>query len=256
VGSVGSRLRPSAGGRAPAWRVAVALVFLLAGLLLATTRSAAQGGELRGSGTTRLSDLVRTAQRGVDAAEAQRAQLIADVDAAQRSAANYDAGVTASLAQADELRSAAGLTPLAGRGLTVTLTDARRDADGKYPAGAAPDDLVVHQQDLQSVLNAMWAGGADAVAVQNQRLVSTSAPRCIGNTLLLHGRTYSPPYVVAAIGDPNRLLDALNAERGVAIYKQYVTRFGLGYLVDTADDVTVPAYTGSIRLSQAQEVPR
>src|SRR3712207_2320199 len=58
---------------------------------------------------------------------------------------------------------------------------------------------------VQSVLNGLWAGGAEAVAVQDQRLVTTSAARCIGNTLLLAGRTYSPPYVITAIGDPARL---------------------------------------------------
>ena len=238
------------------WRVAVLLVCLLAGLLLATTRQAAQGGELRADSNTRLSDLVRTAQTDLDAAAARRTQLTADVDAAQRAAGAASSQVADSLAAAGSLDAAAGLTALTGPGIRVTLTDAARNADGRYPSDAAPDDLVVHQQDLQSVLNALWAGGADAVVVQDQRVVGTSAPRCIGNTLLLGGRTYSPPYVVAAIGAPARLLDALGTERGVAIYKQYVTRFGLGYVVDTVDDIAVPAYTGSIRLSQAQEVPR
>lgn len=243
-------------GSGRAWRVAVPLVCLLAGLLLSATRETAQGRDLRAGGSTRLSDLVRTAQSEVDAADLRRTQLRADVDAAQRSSGSSDARVAAGLAAAGALDGAAGLTALTGPGISVTLTDAARDADGRYPAGAAPDDLVVHQQDLQSVLNALWAGGADAVVVQDQRVVSTSAPRCIGNTLLLDGRTYSPPYVVAAIGNPRLLHDALDGERGVAIYKQYVARFGLGYVVDSADDITAPAYTGSIRLSQAQEVPR
>lgn len=239
-----------------AWQVSVALVCLLVGLLLATTREAAQGGQLRSAGTTRLSDLVRSAQVSVDSVEVQRSQLLARVDAAQRNAGDRNAGVAQNIGRADQLATAAGLTAMAGPGLTVTLTDAARDANGRYPAGASPDDLVVHQQDLQSVLNALWAGGADAVAVQDQRLVATSAPRCIDNTLLLHGRTYSPPYVVTAIGESRRLLDALRAERGVAIYRQYVARFGLGYVVDTADQITVPAYTGSVTVSRAQEVPR
>jgi uncharacterized protein YlxW (UPF0749 family) len=124
------------------------------------------------------------------------------------------------------------------------MTDATRNADGKYPVDATPDDLVVHQQDVQSVLNALWAGGAEAVGMQDQRIISTSAPRCIGNTLLLHGRTYSPPYVMSAIGDVARLEAALAAEPGIRIYKQYATRFGLGYTQATPSQITVPAYTG------------
>src|SRR5699024_8063114 len=109
----------------------------------------------------------------------------------------------------------AGLGPLTGPGLTVTLTDATRDAAGDYPAGARPDDLVVHQQDVQAVLNALWAGGADAIQVQDQRVTTTSAPLCIGNTLLLGGRTYSPPYVIKAIGPVDAMHGALDRERGV-----------------------------------------
>ena len=88
-----------------------------------------------------------------------------------------------------------------GPGLVVTLNDAQRDAEGRFPRDASPDDLVVHQQDIQAVLNALWSAGAEGIQMQDQRIIGTSAPRCVGNTLLLNGRTYSPPYVITAIGD-------------------------------------------------------
>ena len=90
---------------------------------------------------------------------------------------------------------------MTGPGLVVTLDDAQRDPGSPLPPGVTPDDLVVHQQDLQAVVNALWAGGAQGVQVMDQRLVSTSAVRCVGNTLILHGRVYSPPFVVKAVGD-------------------------------------------------------
>src|SRR5690606_41382455 len=68
-------------------------------------------------------------------------------------------------------------------------------------SGLHPDDLVVHQQDLEAVINALWAGGAEALMVQDQRITSLSSVRCVGNVLLLHGRHYSPPYRISAIGD-------------------------------------------------------
>jgi uncharacterized protein YlxW (UPF0749 family) len=116
--------------------------------------------------------------------------------------------------------------------------------------------LVVHQQDIQGVLNALWAGGAEAVAVADQRMLTTSAVRCIGNTLLLHGRTYSPPYRISAIGDQDRMLTALAAEPSVAVFRQYVHRYGLGYQVQRSSAVQVPAFAGSPRLSSVQEVSR
>ncbi|MBD0324052.1 MAG: DUF881 domain-containing protein [Aldersonia sp.] len=239
----------------PVWQGLVLIVCALAGLLLATTRHVSHGNELRSSDSARLSDLVRTAQVGVDAAEAERDALSDRVQALQREAAGSDQAVARALALTDELAPAAGMREVSGPGVVVTLTDASRDAQGNYPAGAAPDDLVVHQQDVQSVLNALWAGGAGAIGMQDQRLVATSAPRCIGNTLLLHGRTYSPPYRVTATGDPARLVATIDAEPGVRTFRQYAARYGLGFAVEVLDQVTVPGYDGPVQDRFAQPSP-
>lgn len=223
------------------WKVLVLAVLALAGLLFATTRTASHGNELRSSDSGRLSDLVRVAQTDADVAEHERDALLDRVQQMQRDLAASDREVAGLLDRSDELDVAAGLAEKHGPGVTVTLTDATRDARGGYPADAVPDDLVVHQQDVQSVLNALWAGGASAVGMQDQRIVSTSAPRCIGNTLLLHGRTYSPPYRLTAVGDPAKLLAALDAEPGIRTFRQYVAKFGLGFAVEVRDDATVPA---------------
>ncbi|BCN76360.1 DUF881 domain-containing protein [Prescottella equi] len=250
VGDEPQRTRPPFGF----WSIAVLVVCLVAGLLIATTREVSHGNEIRAADSTRLSDLVRQAQTEVDRAARTRDELAAQVEELQETAAGTDTRVAEVLAESRALADAAGLTELSGRGVVVTLTDAPRDADGKYPAGASPDDLVVHQQDVQSVLNALWAGGAEAVAMQDQRIVNTSAPRCIGNTLLLHGRTYSPPYVVTAIGDPARLAATLANEPGIKMFKQYAVRYGLGYTLQQSDALTVPAYTGQLHTEYARPV--
>jgi len=250
VGDEPQRARPPFGF----WSIAVVVVCLVAGLLIATTREVSHGNEIRAADSTRLSDLVRQAQTEVDRAARSRDELAAQVEELQETAAGTDTRVAEVLGEARALADAAGLTELTGPGVVVTLTDAPRDADGKYPAGASPDDLVVHQQDVQSVLNALWAGGAEAVAMQDQRIVNTSAPRCIGNTLLLHGRTYSPPYVVTAIGDPARLAATLANESGIKMFKQYAVRYGLGYTQQQSDRLTVPAYTGQLHTEYARPV--
>ncbi|MFD6856565.1 DUF881 domain-containing protein [Rhodococcus sp. NPDC060090] len=230
--------------RALVWGSATLVVCLVAGLLLGTTRGVSDGTELRASDSQRLSDLVRVAQTEADDLAATRDTLATQVAQIQSGAATDDDEVAAVLEQLAALEDPAGLTERQGAGVTVTLTDAPRNADGRYPADASPDDLVVHQQDVQSVLNAMWAGGAEAISMQDQRIVATSAPRCIGNTLLLHGRTYSPPYVITALGDPAKIATSLDAEPGVRIYKQYSTRYGLGFTQHAGSELTVPAYTG------------
>lgn len=230
--------------RATAWGAATLVVCFVGGLLLGTTRGVADGDELRVGDSPRLSDLVRSAQSHTDELAAIRDGMAARVRELQGRAAVSDDDVAAVLDDLAELEDPAGLVARQGPGVVVTLTDAPRDASGRYPSGASPGDLVVHQQDVQSVLNAVWAGGAEAVAMQDQRIVATSAPRCIGNTLLLHGRTYSPPYVITALGDPARLEAALAAEPGIRLYKQYATRYQLGYTQQVSDDLSVPAYTG------------
>lgn len=141
------------------WRVAVPLVCLLAGLLLVATREAAHGGELRSAGDARLSDLVRAAQSDVAAAADTRGRLGRETEQAQQRAASSDGAVADALAAVAALQPAAGLTALTGPGLTVTLTDAPRTASGRYVSDAAPDDLVVHQQDLPERAQCHVGGG-------------------------------------------------------------------------------------------------
>ncbi|HMZ14422.1 MAG TPA: DUF881 domain-containing protein [Mycobacterium sp.] len=238
------------GARRSPWRIGVPVVCLLAGLLLAATHGVSGGGEIRRSDSPRLVDLVHDAQRSVDRLSGQRDALASQVDSTHGAAAGT--ALAAMQARATELGADAGLDPVHGPGLVVTLSDAQRDADGRFPRDASPDDLVVHQQDIQAVLNALWSAGAEAIQMQDQRIIGTSAPRCVGNTLLLNGRTYSPPYTVTAIGDPAAMQAALGAAPLVTLYKQYVVRFGLGYGEQVRDDVRVTGYTEPVRMRYAQ----
>jgi uncharacterized protein YlxW (UPF0749 family) len=114
--------------------------------------------------------------------------------------------------------------------------------------------VVVHQQDVQSVVNALWAGGAEAMVIMGVRVISTSAVRCVGNTLLLHGQVFSPPFEIAAIGSPGRLRSALDANAGVLAFRDAVSAFNLRYTVDNREDVIAPAYIGPVTLDHATAV--
>ncbi len=232
------------------WRFGVPLVCLLAGLLLAATHGVSGGSEIRRSDAPRLVDLVHEAQSSVDRLSGQRDALATQIDSTH--GRSSDTALSAMLARAAELAADAGLDPVRGPGLVVTLSDAQRDANGRFPRDASPDDLVVHQQDIQAVLNALWSAGAEAIQMQDQRIIGTSAPRCVGNTLLLNGRTYSPPYVLTAVGDAAAMQAALVAAPLVILYKQYVVRFGLGYSEDARSDVHVVGYTEPVRMRYAQ----
>ena len=137
------------------------------------------------------------------------------------------------------LQEVSGLTPSRGPGVRVTLTDAPRSVD---VPGLDPNVLVVHQQDIQAFVNALWSGGAEAVSLQGQRLISTTGIKCVGNTVVLDGVPYSPPYVIEAIGDPARLNTALDASPEVVIYRDYVQQYQLGLETETLSDIAMKAY--------------
>jgi uncharacterized protein YlxW (UPF0749 family) len=232
------------------WRFGVPLVCLLAGLLLAATHGVSGGAEIRRSDAPRLVDLVRQAQSSVGQLNAERDELAGKLESMH--GRSSDAALSAMLRRAAELAGEAGMDPVHGPGLVVTLQDAQRDANGRFPRDASPDDLVVHQQDIQAVLNALWSAGAEAIQMQDQRIIGTSVPRCVGNTLLLNGRTYSPPYTITAIGNAAAMQAALAAAPLVTLYKQYVVRFGLGYREEVKPDVQIVGHAEPVRTHFAQ----
>ncbi|SON59788.1 hypothetical protein MSIMFI_01273 [Mycobacterium simulans] len=232
------------------WRFGVPLVCLLAGLLLAATHGVSGGAEIRRSDAPRLVDLVRQEQSSVARLNAQREALTQRIDAAH--GRSSDTALTAMLRRTAELAGEADMNPVHGPGLVVRLSDAQRDANGRFPRDASPDDLVVHQQDIDGVMNAMWSAGAEAIQMQDQRIIATSVVRCVGNTLLLNGRTYSPPYTITAIGNAAGMQAALAAAPLVTLYKQYVVRFGLGYHEEVKPDVQIVGHSEPVQLHFAK----
>jgi uncharacterized protein YlxW (UPF0749 family) len=250
----GSRQDP-AGRTRTGWRAIVPrtlalVVFGLAGLLFWISANTSHGTNLRNdSQALEYRDLVR--KQGQHNADVERdvGALREDVDDLRRAQVNDPQAQ----ARADALLGPAGLAPVSGSGLTVTLTDAPPDAQPRHGGPPpTPDDLVVHQQDIQGVVNALWAGGAQGVQIMDQRIVATSAVRCVGNTLILHGRVYSPPYVITAVGDIDNMRRALDDSESVYNYITYVNEYGLGYKVEDRKQLNLPGYTGPLDLQYAK----
>ncbi|GGR33926.1 membrane protein [Streptomyces netropsis] len=233
-------------------RLLTAGVFALAGLLFFTSFNTARGTNIRTDDSMlRLSDLIQERSRKNADLDDSAAGMRSKVDALAR----RDNGNTAAQdKKLNALEHAAGTTELSGTGLTVTLTDAPPNATARIPGipQPQPNDLVIHQQDLQAVVNALWRGGAKGIEVMDQRLISTSAVRCVGNTLILQGRVYSPPYKVTAVGDRGLLRRALDTSPTIQNYLQYVNAYGLGWKVDQHDAVTLPGYSGTVDLHYAK----
>jgi len=231
--------------RRPRTSFALVAVLALAGLLFAVNSQVSRENVARHDGG--LAGLVAEETELVRQLTADAEALRTEVDALTD---ELDASRPGASPQVQVAAVMAGRTPVTGPGLTVTLDDA--PADAPQPPGVHPDDLVVHQQDLEAVINALWAGGAEAMAIQGQRIVSTSAVRCVGNVLLLEGQVHSPPYSVQAIGDPEALRAALDASPAVGTYREWANAVGLGWSVSGPSQLELPAHEGGGELRFAR----
>ena len=236
-------------GRHRVWRVATPVVVLLSGVLFAVSAEQSDGLDLRGGRLTDLASVVRAERDEAGDLTAEAASLNAEVEAL--SAQLGDRSVSRVQDEIATLVDPAGLTEKTGSAVQVTLDDATIEARAAYDGN--PNDLVVHQQDIQAVANAMWNAGAVAVTIQGQRLISTTGIKCEGNQVTLHGLPYSPPYVIVGIGDTARLESELTTDSILATYRDYTTIPGGGVSWDMTplDSATAPAYTGLLDLSYA-----
>jgi uncharacterized protein YlxW (UPF0749 family) len=232
----------------PGWRLAAPGVFLLAGGLFVTSAVSSDGTDLRAGRYGDLSTVVQQATAEADALQAERAALAEEVE--QLTAGLNDAGASPLQEEIHELEVPAGMGPMKGPGLTVELDDA--PVNGLADPDVDPNFLVVHQQDIQAVVNAMWAGGAEAMTIQGQRVISTTGIKCVGNTVVLHGIPYSPPYVITAVGDPAAMLTEINDSPYIDSYLDWVEQHGLGWELVPHTEVEAPAYEGSIDLDYAR----
>ncbi|GAB3652838.1 DUF881 domain-containing protein [Nocardioides korecus] len=220
------------------------MVFVVAGLLFVTSSLTSRGLDLRASSVTDLDTVVRQQRERTDDLQGQVTTLTRQVD--RLGTTVDDAEVAKVRRQVAALRGPAGFAPVRGPALTVVLSDApKAEAQQAVAAGdVTADQLVVHQQDIQAVVNALWTGGAEAMTLQGQRVVSTTGIKCVGNTVVLHGVPYAPPYRITAIGGTGALQRALDDSAYVTGYRTYVDTYGLGYQVRREAEVTMPAYDG------------
>ncbi len=233
------------------WRVLVPVVTAAAGLMFAMSFQAAQGDDLRADRD--LPSLIIAGNARNEAKAKELDLLQHEVEALTKANGPEDTRMGALNKQAEELAPVAAATKVRGPAIEVVLDDANRTLDS-LPAQYTADDIVVHQQDVQAVVNALWSAGAEAMMIQDQRVISTSAVRCVGNTLILQGRVYAPPYRIQAIGNISAMEAGLDADPVIAIYKEYVDALGLGWAVDTHASAEFPAYSGSVDLDHATPI--
>jgi len=232
-------------------KIAAIVAFAAAGFLLAASTLTANGSDIRVERPAQLRDLVQNEANKIDKLENNLIDIQSEIEEITNGSVRSE--IESTQVKIQQLSPVAGFTSMIGPGLVITLNDAPQ-VDLSIPENERPDvnDLLIHQEDVQSVVNALWAGGAQGVSLMGKRVIATSAVKCVGNTLLLHGKVYSPPFRIEAIGDVTKLTKSLRDDPNVAILQDYVDLFGLVYEVQRAALIELPPYEGSLLLDNVQ----
>lgn len=238
--SCAARLRR--GVRGP---VATTVAFAAAGgfVLSAALLTGREAAEVRHSRHDELVALVEARHEHVEALEAELDELRRELDGVEQ-AANPAGGLRREVRHAER---AAGLSALAGPGVRLRLEDAQSEC----PTGD-PADCRIRDRDLQAAVNTLFAAGAEAIAVNGQRVVATTAIRNAGSAVLVNYHVLGPPYDVAAIGEPERLAAGVRESDLAHDFEVWTERYGLGFDMETVDELTLPAYGGSLRTREAE----
>ncbi|MGE5379529.1 MAG: DUF881 domain-containing protein [Methylocystaceae bacterium] len=148
----------------------------------------------------------------------------------------------------DELERAnmaAGMLPVHGPGVTLTLNDSTH----VLQPGEDPNLYLIHDEDLLKMVNELRAAGAEAISVNGERLTATSEIRCAGTTILVNVTKIAPPFVIEAIGDPETLERSLRIKGG---WLETLEIWGIKAQIEKSNDVKIPAYRGSIKYEYAK----
>ncbi len=149
----------------------------------------------------------------------------------------------------------AGLTAVTGPGVIVTLSDSKRAPAETGGISVPPSILtpfIIHDRDIANVINELRAGGGEVYSVNNERIISTTAIRCVGPAIQVNGVPMTPPYKIQAVGDPSTLYTTLNLTGGIVdSYKNFDPAM---INVQKAPKLVIPAYDGAEQFRFAKPI--
>jgi len=183
--------------------------------------------------------LQETAVPSLIQTEQENQQFSVENEKIQLELVKYAQGQSASTLanqQVQEAKMSAGLIAVTGPGVRITLDDSKRAAIGQED----PRLFVIHEQYIREIFNALWNGGAEAIAVNGQRVTTNTEVFCSGSYIQINGTRQMPPYVIEAIGDTNTLSAALNFY-GWFKLGDLQQQYGITRKIEVLKEVMIPA---------------
>jgi uncharacterized protein YlxW (UPF0749 family) len=199
-------------------------------------------GYTPGDPRDRIVNTIEQLETEQSALKSEIARLRAELASFQSQAAANTGRMQRLNEELDAQRAAAGLTSVRGPGVAVTLDDG---SVRNIAASSDPNVYLVHEFDVRDVINMLWLAGAEAVAVNDERVVGNTSVYCVGSTVMVNATRLSPPYVIRAIGEPGVLMETLRNPSYLSSLRQRAERYGIKFQVTQVSKMTLPAYIGS-----------
>ena len=235
------RLRPS-------WALSIAVALAITGFVAAAqwnSRPARQ--EYTTSAQQALAGQVVGLEREQKTLRDQLADAERQVQQYQQASAGSQSALAELNRQLAAARLAAGLTSVTGPGVVVEIADSKRPV----PAGDNPANYIVLVDDLHDIVDALWASGAEAIAVNGERLVSTSSIYGVGASILVNTAFLSPPFRIEAIGSAGLLERFMGNPAYLGRVAHRIDAFGLEFATQETGSLTLPGFVGSTRFRWA-----
>jgi len=235
------------------WQISVTLVCIVLGILVAvqfqTQRSISENLPTRR--VEELASLLQENKEQQKALEQEEKRLKIQLN--QVSAGSDGTGNKVLAGESKQINILAGLTEVEGPGVVITLDDSQRTVQ----SGEDPNLYIIHNEDILKVVNELWSAGAEAMAVNNQRLTANSEITCTGPTISINQTRLAPPYLITAIGEPKTLDAAFHLRGGIFEALHYFAKqYGIQVVIEKKAKVRLPSYqrTGSLKYAKPKKV--
>jgi uncharacterized protein YlxW (UPF0749 family) len=236
------------------WQLPLTFVLFMTGILLVSAIEALQGQEDLPT-KTQSENLIAK----IETQEKELSELEKQIDANRKSLDKYQESISSGKKeeeslkyQLDRLKILSGISDVEGAGIIIHLDDNNKGyeaAKNKDPEHVTANDFLIHDKHLLYIVYELREAGAEAISINGQRVVSSSDIRCMGTTIGVNTIALSPPFVIRAIGDPDRLSESLERKKS-----QYYSLKMAGYpaSIEKQSKLIIGAYKGSYQYSYAQ----
>ncbi len=236
----------------PSWQITLGAALLALGFLIAA-QLASEGPRVRYTTQERtpLLETARELQTQQDGLKIQILTLRERIQTIERQGEDSAGFVSQLNAELERARIAAGLIPLTGTGIVLQLEDSQEPG----PQDGSASDYLVGSRDIRTVVDELWGAGAEAIAVNGERITPATAIIDIGSSLLINSAYLAPPYQITALG-PRDLYERLSKAPGFTDFvRSRAEVYGIRLSFAEPDSVDMPAFVGTVTLRYSRPLP-